>query len=122
MSDPHFDWGPNPRNHGMSLLVLMLLQAVAPAPVEPPAPAYQMSDLPGGAFLVTVARLRADRLATVEEDLDRVAADRCQIGEISATGQTYDQETDNAGNPAPVITNLQLTYRCPPPPEPRKHS
>ena len=105
----------------MSLFVLMLLQTAVPAPAEPPAPVYQISNLPGGAFLITVARLRADQLATVEEDLDRAAADRCDIGELSATGQTYDQETDNAGNPAPVITNLQLTYKCPPPPESRKH-
>jgi len=105
----------------MSLFVLMLLQTAAPVPAEPPAPAYQISNLPGGAFLITVARLRADRLATVEEDLDRAAADRCDIGELSAIGQTYDQETDTAGNPAPVITNLQLTYKCPPPPEPPKH-
>jgi len=102
----------------MSLFVLMLLQAAAPAPAEP---TYQISNLPGGAFLVTVARLRADRLAAVEEDIDRAAANRCQIGELSATDQTYDQETDNAGNPAPVITNLQLTYKCPPPPEPKHH-
>ena len=105
----------------MSLFVLMLLQTAVPAPAGPPPPAYQISNLPGGAFLITVARLRADQLATVEEDLDRAAADRCDIGELSATGQTYDQETDNAGNPAPVITNLQLTYKCPPPPEPPKH-
>ena len=105
----------------MSLLVLILLQAAVAAPAEPPAPAYQISNLPGGAFLITVARLRADQLAAVEEDLDRAAANRCDIGEISATGQTYDQEIDSAGNPAPLITNLQLTYKCPPPPEPRKH-
>jgi len=105
----------------MSLFILMLLQAVVPAPAEQPVPPYQVSNLPGGAFLVTVARLRADRLAAVEEDLDRAAANRCQIGELSATDQTYDQETDADGNPAPVITNLQLTYRCPPPPEPRNH-
>lgn len=103
----------------MSLFVLMLLQAAAPAPAEPPAPPYQMSNLPGGAFLVTVATLPADRLAAVEEDLDRAAANRCQIGELSAIGQTYNQETDSAGNPAPVITNLELTYKCPPPPEPK---
>ena len=107
----------------MSLFVLILLQAAVPprAPAEPPAPTYQIAPLPGGAFLITVARLRADRLATIEEDLDRAAADKCNVGEISATGQTYDQETDNAGNPAPVITNLQLTYKCPPPPEPPEH-
>ena len=75
----------------MSLFVLMLLQTAVPAPAGPPAPVYQISNLPGGAFLITVARLRADQLATVEEDLDRAAADRCDIGELSATGQTYDQ-------------------------------
>ena len=100
----------------MSLFVLMLLQTAVPAPAEP---TYQISNLPGGAFLITVARLRADQLAMVEEDLDRAAANRCDIGELSATGQTYDQDTDAAGNPAPVITNLQLTYKCPPPPEPK---
>ena len=104
----------------MNPFVLILLQAAAPGPAEPPPPPYQISNLPGGAFLITVARLRADQLALVEEDLDRAAANRCQIGEVSATGQTYDQETDSTGTPAPVITNLQLTYRCPPPPEPRK--
>jgi len=102
----------------MNPFVLILLQAAAPAPAEPP---YQISNLPGGAFLITVARLPADRLALIEEDIDRAAANRCNIGEVSATGQTYDQETDGAGNPAPVITNLQLTYKCPPPPEPPKH-
>ncbi|MEO9129790.1 MAG: hypothetical protein ABI240_01140 [Sphingomonas sp.] len=105
----------------MSLFVLMLLQAAVPAPAEPPAPNYQISNLPGGAFLITVASLQADRLAAVEEDIDRAAADKCEIGGLSATDQTYDQETDSAGNPAPVITNLQLTYKCPPPPEPPKH-
>jgi len=105
----------------MSLFILMLLQTAVPTPAAPPAPTYQISNLPGGAFLITVARLRADQLATVEEDLDRAAANRCDIGELSATGQTYDQETDSAGNPAPVITNLQLTYKCPPPPEPKHH-
>ena len=105
----------------MSLFVLMLLQTAVPVPAGPPAPTYQISNLPGGAFLITVARLRADQLATIEEDLDRAAANRCDIGDLSAIGQTYDQETDNAGNPAPVITNLQLTYKCPPPPEPPKH-
>ena len=105
----------------MNPFVLILLQAATPPPAEPPPPPYQISNLPGGAFLITVGRLRADQLALVEEDLDRAAANRCEIGELSATGQTYDQETDSAGNPAPVITNLQLTYRCPPPPEPRKH-
>ena len=105
----------------MSLLVLMLLQAAVPLPSEPSAPPYQLSELPGGAFLVTVARLRADQLAMIEEELDRAAADRCNIGELTAAEQNYDQEIDNAGNPAPVITNLQLTYKCPPLPEPRKH-
>jgi hypothetical protein len=107
----------------MSLFVLILLQAAAPqrVPAAPPAPTYQISELPGGAFLITVARLRVDQLEAVEEDLDRAAANKCDIGDISATGQTYDQETDNAGNPTPVITNLQLTYKCPPPPEPPKH-
>ena len=103
----------------MSLLVLMLLQA-APLPSGASAP-YPVTELPGGAFLVTVARLRADQLTTIEEELDRAAADRCNIGELSATEQNYDQDIDKAGNPAPVITNLQLTYKCPPPPEPRKH-
>ena len=104
----------------MNPFVLILLQAATPAPAAPPPSPYQISNLPGGAFLITVARLPADQLALIEEDLDRAAANRCQIGEVSATGQTYDQEIDSAGNPAPVITNLQLTYRCPPPPEPRK--
>jgi len=104
----------------MSLFILMLLQTAMPVQADTP-PAYQISNLPGGAFLITVPRLRADRLPLIEEDLDRAAANRCNIGEISATGQTYDQETDTAGNPAPVITNLQLTYKCPPPPEPPKH-
>ena len=105
----------------MNPFVLILLQATAPAPAEPPPPTYQISNLPGGAFLINVAKLRADQLISVEEDIDRAAANRCEIGELSATGQTYDQEIDSAGNPAPVITNLELTYRCPPPPEPRKH-
>jgi hypothetical protein len=107
----------------MSLFVLILLQAAVPprAPAEPPAPVYKLSDLPGGAFLITVSRLRVDQLAPIEEDLDRAAANKCNVGEISATDQTYDQETDNAGNPTPMITNLQLTYKCPPPPEPPKH-
>ena len=103
----------------MNPFVLILLQAVTPPPAEPPPPPSPISNLPGGAFLITVARLQADQLALIEEDLDRAAANRCQIGELSATGQTYDQEIDSGGNPAPVITNLQLTYRCPPPPEPR---
>nr|WP_299914067.1 hypothetical protein [Sphingomonas bacterium] len=95
----------------MILFVLALLQA-APAPAPEPAPIYVVAELPDGGFSYTVDKLPAADLDSVQAELDREAAKRCDRMVMDAEEQSYDQATDSNGEASAEITHLKATYRC----------
>ncbi|HSI18845.1 MAG TPA: hypothetical protein VK980_13820 [Sphingomonas sp.] len=99
----------------MSLMILALLQAAAEppaAPTPPTPPAFVQSATEDGGFALTIKILPADSMSEAQDMLDAAAAKHCGTRAVVAGEQSYDQSTDSNGLPAPMITNLRMTYRC----------
>jgi hypothetical protein len=99
----------------MSLMILAMLQTVAPTPEAPAPPAplpFVESATDDGGFALTVASLPADKMSEAQDMLDAAAAKRCGAKAVVAGEQSYDQSTSSDGLPSPTVTHLRMTYKC----------